>query len=224
METFKLVHGDFVTLWILCQLGHVYNATWLTITQAISCTIQSICSKPSGVCTCKREEFGESVCSGVCSQSFVPFQKSYIITGVMYFLAAIAAMTVFYSLLFQVVKKKTFGNSRSSSSTSVDSKAKVRNRACASSSSHCDPGERELLNGVKLLPPSAVSWSAWTPHVVRKSPCPGMARAASTVVWVSSVRCLTIFVKRRLLRFSGVTSQQRSAERNSFEEHNQCSP
>jgi len=27
METFKLVHGDFVTLWILCQLGHVYNAT-----------------------------------------------------------------------------------------------------------------------------------------------------------------------------------------------------
>lgn len=67
----------------------------------------------AGLCTCLRSKYGEMVCGGLCSQSFVPFQKSYLLVGVLYFIIAVTAMNVFYIVIFRVVKKKTFSENKS---------------------------------------------------------------------------------------------------------------
>lgn len=49
----------------------------------------------------------------MCSQSFVPFNKSYLLVGVLYFVIAVTAMNIFYAVIFRVVKKKTFSENKS---------------------------------------------------------------------------------------------------------------
>lgn len=50
----------------------------------------------------------EDECNINCSITFVPFSKSYLIVGVMYFVLSLVFMAVFYLLLFRVVKRRTF--------------------------------------------------------------------------------------------------------------------
>ncbi|XP_002130878.3 sphingosine 1-phosphate receptor 3 [Ciona intestinalis] len=80
------------------------------------------CCRNNGLCICKE---AESIC-GQCSQSFEPFTKSYIVTGVVYFLLAVVIMTGFYSALFRIVKKKTFERHKHNNHVSADPKFKKR--------------------------------------------------------------------------------------------------
>uniref|UniRef100_H2YLI4 G-protein coupled receptors family 1 profile domain-containing protein n=1 Tax=Ciona savignyi TaxID=51511 RepID=H2YLI4_CIOSA len=67
------------------------------------------CCRENGLCICKDIA---SSCNQ-CSQSFVPFTKSYILAGVVYFLISVALMTGFYAALFRIVKEKTFDRPKS---------------------------------------------------------------------------------------------------------------
>ena len=65
-----------------------------------------------GLCVCKQSELGNIQCESVCSQSFVPFSKTYLLVGTVYFFLSIFFMVMFYGTLFRVVKQKSFGQRR----------------------------------------------------------------------------------------------------------------
>lgn len=79
-----------------------------------SCAEQHCCAY-DGLCACRRSKFGADVCSNECSQSFVPFTKSYILVGLIYFVISVAVMTTSYAIIFKVVRQKTFGGGDSKS-------------------------------------------------------------------------------------------------------------
>nr|XP_039263046.1 cannabinoid receptor 2-like [Styela clava] len=75
------------------------------------------CCAHDGLCACLRSQFGDDVCGRDCSQSFIPFKKSYILLGVVYFAISVIIMTTAYGVIFKVVKEKTFGGGDGKSKT-----------------------------------------------------------------------------------------------------------